>query len=86
VEGLLDRHGLLGVPGRARVDRARDAGPDPEERVELLDRGIGAVGHDRSRVDERAERVRALGLPGPELVGEIAVGRRVAELDRRGDA
>ena len=40
----------------------------------------------RARVEQRAERVGAVGLPGPEALGEVAVGRRVAELHRRGDA
>ena len=57
-----------------------------EERIELLDRRVGAVGHDRARVDQRAEGVGAVGLPSPELVGEVAVGGSMAELNGCGDA
>ena len=35
---------------------------------------------------QRAPRVRAVEPPGPEALGQIAVGRRVAELHGRGDA
>ena len=65
VQGLLDGDRLLGVPGLALVEGASDAGPDAEERVELLDRGVGAVGDDGARVDQRAEGVGAVRLPGP---------------------
>ena len=45
-----------------------------------------AVRDDRARVEQRAVGVRAVGLAGPEAVGEVAVGRRVRELHRAGDA
>ena len=86
MQGLLHGHRLLGMPGLAVVERARDAGRDPEQRVELLDRRVGAVGDERAGVDERAEGVGAVGLPRPEVVGEVAVGGGVAELDGGGDA
>ena len=74
------------MPGGAVVDRPAHARAHAGERVELLDRRVGAVRDDRARVDERPVGVRAVGLPGPEPVGEVAVGRRVRELNRAGDA
>ena len=85
MQRLLERHRLLGPPGRALVERAEDAGADARPRVELLDRRVGAVRDERAGLDQRAERVRAVELLRPEALGEVAVGRRVAELDGRGD-
>ena len=86
MERLVDGQRLLGMPGRAVVDRAPHTGPDPRERVELLDRRVAAVHDDRAGVEQRPERIGAVGLAGPVLVGEIAVGGRVGELHRAGDA
>ena len=85
MERLFDRQRLLRVPGRPRVDCPVHGGADPCERIELLDRRVGAVGHDRAGVQERAERVGAVGLLAPEALGEIAIGRRVHELHRAGN-
>ena len=85
VQRLLDRQRLLGTPGRPLVDRPQHPGGDPGDRVELLDRGIGAVRDQRAGVEQRAEGVRAVEPPGPEPVGEIAVRGCVRELDRAGD-
>src|SRR5207253_2312280 len=60
VERLLERQGLLGVPGGPVVGRAQDAGADPGPRVELLDRRVGAVRDDGAGVDQGAERVGAV--------------------------
>ena len=65
VERLVDRQRLLGVPGGLLVDRAPDAGADAGERVELLDRRVGAVRDDGARVDQRAVGVGAGGLARP---------------------
>ena len=73
-------------PAGALVDRARDRRADPRERVELLDRRVGAVRDHRARLAERAERVRALEPVGPEALGEVAVRGRVRELHRACDA
>ena len=86
MQRLLDREALLGLPGRSLVDRPQDTGADPGERVELLDRRVRAVRDERARVPERAERVRAVDPVGPEALGEVAIRRRVAELDGAGDA
>src|SRR5471030_1820294 len=86
VERLVNGDALLGMPRVALVDRAADAGPDSRERVELLDRRVASVHDPRARVEQRAKRVGAAGLPGPELVGEITVGRRVRELHGTGHA
>src|SRR5207248_3243125 len=48
LERLGDRQRLLRVPGGAVVDRATDAGPDPCERIELLDRRVAAVRDHRA--------------------------------------
>src|SRR5205085_8491787 len=85
-ERLLERDRLLGVPGGPVVDRPQDARADARPGIELLDRRVGAVRDDRARLEERPVRVRAVGLAGPEAVGEVAVGRGMAELDRGGDA
>ena len=77
LQRLLDRERLLGVPGRTVVDRPAHAGADPGQRVELLDRRVRAVGDDGARVPERAVGVGAVRLPGPEALGEVAVGGRV---------
>src|SRR4029078_9686601 len=80
------REPLLAVPGVAAVDRASHPGADPCERVELLDRRVGAVRDDCTGGTQRLECVRAVGLPGPEPVGEVTVRRRVRELHRARDA
>ena len=72
------------MPRLAIVDRPLHACAHPGERVELLDRGVRAVREHRARVEQCAVRVCVLRLAGPEAVGEIAVGRRVRELHRRG--
>src|SRR5207302_4280004 len=82
----LDRHRLLGMPRRTVVERAQDTGAEPGQRVELLDRRIGAVRKQRAGPCQRAVGVGALGLACPEAVGEVAVGRGVAELDGSADA
>ena len=64
---------------------AEDARGDAGERVELLDRCVRSVREERPGVQEGAVRVGAV-APLPETVGEVAVGRRVAELDRGADA
>src|SRR6185436_578448 len=74
------------MPGRSPVDRASHAGADPREGIQLFDRGIRAVREERLRLPQRTERVCAVGLLGPEAVGEIAIGRSVAELHRARDA
>ena len=71
--------------GRSSIVR-QDARPDAGERIELLDRRVRAVRDERARVPQRPERVRAVELLGPEALREVAVGRRVAELDGAGDA
>ena len=58
----------------------------PGKRVELLDRRVAAVHDDRAGVEQRTERIRPVGLAGPVLVGEVAIGRRVRELHGAGDA
>ena len=58
----------------------------PGERVELLDRRVGAVRDDRAGVEQRPEGVRAVGLAGPEAVGEVSVGGGMRELHRARDA
>ena len=75
-----------GPPGRAVVDRAAHARRDPRERVELLDGRVRAVRDDRAAPEQRPERVRAVEPVAPEALGEVAVGRRVAELHRARDA
>ncbi len=67
--------------GRSSIVRS-DAGADARERVELLDRRVGAVRDDGARVPQRAERVRAVEPLGPEALGEVAVRRRVARTGR----
>ena len=86
LERLLDRDRLLRMPRLALVERAEHPGADPGQRLELLDRRVGAVRDHRARVEQRAVGVRAVGHPGPVAVGDVAVGRGVAELDGRGDA
>ncbi len=86
VQRLLQRHRFLRPPRRTVVDRAQHSGEDSGPRVELLDRCVGTVDDDRAGLDERAKRVRAVELVGPEPLGEVAVGRRVRELHGRGDA
>ena len=86
MEGLVDRHSLLGSPGRAIVEGAQDTGADSRPRVELLDGRVRPVRDERSGLDERQERVRACELLRPEALGEVAVGRCMAELDRGGHA
>ena len=49
----------------ALVDRAPHAGADAGERVELLDRRVGAVRDDRARVEQRPVGVGAVGLARP---------------------
>ena len=71
--------------GRSSIVR-QHAGRDPGERVELLDGRVGAVRDHRAALEQRAERVGALEPVAPEPLGEVAVGRRVAELHRAGDA
>jgi hypothetical protein len=56
-ERLFHRQALIRMPRRSFVDRAEDSGSDSSERVELLDRCIGAVRDDGTRVPEGAERV-----------------------------
>ena len=68
------------------VDRAEDAGADPGERIELLDRGVGAVRDDGAGLEQAAEGVRSLQPIPPEALREVAVGGRVRELDGAGDA
>ena len=77
---------LLRMPGGPLVDRAPHAGPDARERVELLDRRVAAVAEHGARVEQRPERVGAVGLAGPELIGDVAIRRRVRELHGAGDA
>src|SRR5215217_4862495 len=84
-EGLLHCHGLLGAPCRALVERAQRARDDARERIELLDGRVGAVREPGARVEQRAICVGAVATL-PEAVGEVAVGRRVAELHRGGNA
>ena len=83
---LLDRERLVGAPAGPLVDRPQHAGADPGERIELLDRRVGAVDDDRARVPEAPERVGAVEAVAPEPLGQVAVGRSVRELDRAGDA
>ena len=85
-ERLFDRQALLGMPGRPLVDRPSHAGADPRERIQLFDGGVRAVRDERPRLPQRAKRVRAVGLLGPETLGEVAIGRGVAELHRARDA
>src|SRR5919198_3596257 len=85
-ERLLDRQELLGMPRRPVVDRPLHAGANSRERIELLDRRIGPVREHRTGVEQRAKRVDARGVLRPKTVGEVAIRRRVAELDRAGDA
>ena len=73
------------MPRRAVVDRPEHPGADPGERIELLDRRVGAVRDERAGLPQRAERVGAVDLLGPEALGEVAIRRRVAELDGAGD-
>jgi hypothetical protein len=74
------------VPCRALVDRPQHAGADACEWIEFLDRRVRSVRDDGARLPQRAERVRGAPLVRPEAISEIAVGRRVRELHRRGDA
>ncbi len=74
------------MPRGPLVDRAQHPRPDPGERVELLHWSVRAVGDERARVPERAERVRAIDAIGPEALGEIAIRGCVAELDGARDA
>jgi len=48
LERLLDAERLLRAPGGPLVECAQDTGADARERVELLDRRVGAVGDDRA--------------------------------------
>ena len=65
--------------------RPKDSRDEPCERIELLDRRVGAVGDDRAGVQQRAVGIRAAGLPRPEPVGGVTVGCGVAELHRCSD-
>src|SRR5205085_1393818 len=84
-ERVLDRDGLLWMPGASLVERAQDAGDEALERIELLDRRIRAVDEQRAGLEQRAVGVRPR-LVRPEALGEVAVRGRMAELHRGGDA
>src|SRR5438477_427652 len=77
LKSLLDCQRLLRVPRGPLVECAQDSSADAGERVEFLDRRIGAVRDEGTRVPERAKGVGVIGLARPEPVGEVAVGRRV---------
>src|SRR5206468_2850868 len=75
LQRLFERHRFLGAP----IEPAADA----RERIEFLDRRVGAVRDDRAALPERAKPVRAVGAFAPETVDELAVRRCVHELHRR---
>ena len=50
LQRLLDRERLLGMPRGTVVLCSQHAGPEPRERIELLDRGVGAVRDERAGV------------------------------------
>src|SRR5581483_3792665 len=85
-ERLVDRDALLRMPRVASVDRSPHARPDTGQRIELLDRSVGAVGDDGTGGEKRLERVGAVGLAGPEAIGEVAIRRGMRELNRARDA
>ena len=74
------------MPRLAAVDRATHAGADACERVELFDRRIRSVRDDGTGFEQRPVRVRAVGLAGPETIGEVPVRGSVRELHGRGYA
>ena len=84
-ERLLDRERLVGAPAGAVVDRPEDAGADPGEGVELLDRRVRAVRDDGAGVEQAAERVgaRRAGRPRTARPGHGRTGHGRTGRSRR---